>query len=73
MKSARQSTGEADHRALSIGKYAPSNSILVPPANPPLERGIVAQTLIDIAFVLFVSVTSLAIAGGLFILLFVKT
>jgi len=73
MKSARQSTGAADHRALSIGKYAPSNSILIPPRDPPLERGIVAQALIDIAFVLFVSVTSLAIAGGLFILLFVKT
>jgi len=73
MRNGRLTTGANHQPPVSIGRYAPSNSILIPPRDPPIERGIIAQALIDIAFVLVVSVSSLAIAGALFILLFVKT
>jgi hypothetical protein len=57
----------------SLGNYAPSDSILVPP-EPTFERGEIAQTLFDVGAVLFsflfVSVTALAIVGSVGLLFF---
>ena len=67
MRNGRLTTGANHQPPVSIGRYAPSNSILIPPRDPPLERGIVAQALVDIAFVLFVSLASVALGCGIFV------
>lgn len=74
--SARQPSPGAQlgQRALSNGTMPP-NSIL-PYTSPPLERGNIAQSLIDIVVaifcILFVCVTGVGIAAALFVLLFVR-
>lgn len=61
---ARQSPGSMR----SVHDYAPHNSILLSPTDPPFERGEIFQALIDVGAVLFaflfVSLTALAVVGS---------
>ena len=75
MRNGRLTTGANHQPPVSIGRYAPSNSILIPPRDPPLERGIIAQALVDymavIFTILFVSSVSLGAVVAFAILFFV--
>lgn len=67
--------GQASDRALSLGSYTPSESILVP-TDPALKRGKFSQALLDIgallSFLLLVSSAGIGIAASIFLLLFVR-
>jgi len=61
----------------TLGNYAPSDSILIPPADLPFPRSKLLQAVFDVfallgAFLL-VSATGCGIAFAVFVLLFVKT
>lgn len=59
----------------SIGRYAPSNTILIPPADLALESGEVSHPFLDILTVisafLFVSLTGVGFALAIAVLFFV--
>ena len=68
--------GTSDRPSASIGSYAPSNSILLPAADTPLERLDISDTFRDIIAVgfafLFVSSVGIGFAFALFVALFVE-
>jgi len=68
--------GQSTPPAASIGSYAPSNSILLPATDTPLERLDISDTFRDIIAVgfafLFVSSVGIGFAFTLFVALFVE-
>jgi hypothetical protein len=68
--------GTSDRPAATLGNYAPSDSILLSPADPPFPRSNFLQTVFDVlalaSFAVLLCASGIGLGLALYVLFFVR-